>query len=61
MSDTIVDGDRVLACPFCGGVYATPGKVGTRVDCPADQGGCGAAYRIQTYASAGPGEPTVGN
>ena len=55
-----MDGDKVLACPFCGGVYAQPGQTGSRIDCSIDVGGCGAAFKIQVFRTVGPDGKAIG-
>jgi len=44
------NGNAVLnSCIFCGATFEEPCKLGDKITCPENQGGCGNSYRISMY------------
>jgi hypothetical protein len=44
------NGEAVIQnCIFCGATFDTPSKIGEKITCPEEQGGCGNSYRVSMY------------
>ncbi len=49
-SQKFTNGQAVLSnCIFCGGTFDAAAKIGDKISCPEDQGGCGNVYRVSMY------------